>query len=52
MKKYRKQRNLCITLIRRARQQYFFSLDLSLIAYNKRVLENSQTTIFDMNKLV
>ena len=30
----------------------FFSLDLSLIAYNKRVLENSQTTIFDMNKLV
>ena len=46
---YRKQRNLCITLIRRARQQYFFSLGLSLIAYNKRVLENSQTTPFDMN---
>ena len=33
---YRKQRNLCATLIHRARQQYFSSLDLSLIADNKK----------------
>ena len=29
---YRKQRNLWVALVRRAKQQYFFSLDLNLIA--------------------
>ena len=33
---YRKQRNLCVALVRRAKQQYFSSLDLSLIADNKK----------------
>ena len=32
---YRKQRNLCVALVRRAKQQYFSSLDLSLIADNE-----------------
>ena len=32
---YRKQRNLCVALVRRAKQQYFSSLDLNLIADNK-----------------
>ena len=29
---YRKQRNLCVALVRRAKQQYFSSLDINLIA--------------------
>ena len=33
---YRKQRNLCVGLFRRAKQQYFSSLDLNLIADNKK----------------
>ena len=33
---YRKQRNLCVTLVRRAKQQYFSSPDLSLVADNKK----------------
>ena len=33
---YRKQRNLCAALVRRAKQQYFSSLDLSLIADNRK----------------
>ena len=33
---YRKQRNLCVALVRRAKQQYFSSLDLNLIADNKK----------------
>ena len=36
---YQKQRNLRVTLIRRARQQYFSSLDLSLIDDNKNFLK-------------
>ena len=32
---YRKQRNICVALVRRAKQQYFSSLDLSLIADNE-----------------
>ena len=32
---YRKQRNLCVALVRRAKQQYFSMLELSLIADNK-----------------
>ena len=32
---YRKQRNLCVALVRRAKQQYFSSLYLSLISDNK-----------------
>ena len=32
---YRKQRNLCVALVPRAKQQYFSSLDLSLSADNK-----------------
>ena len=32
---YQKQRNLCVALFRKAKQQYFSSLDLSLIADNK-----------------
>ena len=43
---YRKQHNLCVTLIPRARQQSFSSLDLSLIADSKKNLQNSQTTLF------
>ena len=43
---YRKQRNLCPAHVRRAKQQYFCSLDLSLIAGNKKILKNSQTTLF------
>ena len=35
-KNYRKQHKLCVALARRAKQQYFFSLDLSLIADNKK----------------
>ena len=31
----RKQRNLCVALVRRAKQQYFSSLGLSLITDNK-----------------
>ena len=31
MNDYRKQRNLCVSLVRRTKQQYFSSLDLSLI---------------------
>ena len=33
---YRKQRNLCVAFVRRAKQQYFSSLDLNLIADNKK----------------
>ena len=33
---YRKQRNLCVALVRRAKQQYFSSLYLSLISDNKK----------------
>ena len=33
---YRKQRNLCVALVRRAKQQYFSSLDLNLIVDNKK----------------
>ena len=33
---YRKLRNLCIALVCRAKQQHFSSLDLSLIADNKK----------------
>ena len=33
---YRKQRYLCVALVCRAKQQYFSSLDLSLIADNKK----------------
>ena len=33
---YRKQRNLYVALVRRAKQQYFSSLDLRLIADNKK----------------
>ena len=33
---YRKQRNLCVALVRRAKQQYFSSLDLNFIADNKK----------------
>ena len=43
---YRKQRNFFVVLVRRAQQQYFSSLDLRLIDDNKKVLENSQTTVF------
>ena len=43
---YQKQRNLRVTLIRRARQQYFSSLGLSLIDDNKKNFENSFTTLF------
>ena len=32
---YQKQRNLCVALVRRAKQQYFSSLDINLIADNK-----------------
>ena len=33
---FRKQRNLCVALVRRAKQQYFSTLDLSLIADSKK----------------
>ena len=33
---YRKQRNLYVALVRRAKQQYFSSLDLRLIADHKK----------------
>ena len=33
---YRKQRNLCVALVRGAKQQYFSSLGLSLIVDNKK----------------
>ena len=33
---YRKQCNLCVALVRRAKRQYFSILDLSLIADNKK----------------
>ena len=33
---YRKQRNLCAALVRRAKQQYFCGLDLSLIVDDKK----------------
>ena len=33
---YRKQRNLCVALVCRAKQKYFSSLDLNLIADNKK----------------
>ena len=33
---YRKQCNLCVALVRRTKQQYFSSLDLSLNADNKK----------------
>ena len=33
---YRKQCNLCVALVRRTKQQYFSSLDLSLIADNEK----------------
>ena len=33
---YRKQRNLRVALVRRVKQQYFSSLDLNLIADNKK----------------
>ena len=46
---YRKQHNLCVALVRRAKQQYFSSLDLSLIADIKKILENGQTTLFRQN---
>ena len=36
---YQKQRNLCVALVRRAKQQYFSSLDLSLIDDNKKFWE-------------
>ena len=32
---YRKQRNLCVTLVPREKQQYFSSLNLNLIVDNK-----------------
>ena len=35
-KDYRKQRNLCVSFVRRAKQRYFSSLDLSFIADNKK----------------
>ena len=33
---YRKQCNLCVALVRRAKQQYFSGSNLSLIADNKK----------------
>ena len=33
---YRKQRNLCATLLRKAKKQYFLSLEPKLITHNKK----------------
>ena len=33
---YRKQRNLCVTLLRKAKKQYFLSLEPKLITHNKK----------------
>ena len=43
---YLKQRNLCVTLICRARRQYFSSVDPNMVANNKKILENNQPTHF------
>ena len=44
---YRKQCNLCAALVRKAKQQYFSSLDLSLIADNKNVLKTVKRIFSD-----
>ena len=44
---YRKQSNLCVKLIRRARQKYFSILDLSLIPDNKRFWKTVKLLFYD-----
>ena len=44
---YRKQRNLCVALVRRAKQQYFSGLDLSLIADIKMFWKTVKPLISD-----
>ena len=44
---YRKQCNLCAALVRKGKQQYFSSLDLSLIADNKNVLKTVKRIFSD-----
>ena len=44
---YLKQRNLCVTLICRARRQYFFSVDPNMVANNKKFWKTSNPLISD-----
>ena len=44
---YEKQRKFCVTFISRARQQYFCSLDLSLIADNKKYWKTVKSLFSD-----
>ena len=44
---YRKQHNLCVALVRRAKQQYFSSLDLNLIADNKKFWKTTKPLFSD-----
>ena len=49
--KYRCERNkraynLCVSLVRKAKKEYFDNLDLSNVTDNKKVLENCQTIFY------
>ena len=44
---YWKQSNLCVVLASRAKQQYFSSLDLSLIADNKKICKTVKPLFLD-----
>ena len=44
---YLKQRNLCVTLICRARRQYSFSVDPNMVANNKKFWKTSNPLISD-----
>ena len=44
---YKKQRNLSVTLLRRAKQQYFFNLDPNLVADNKMFLKSVKPLFSD-----
>ena len=44
---YRKQRNLCVTLLRKAKKRYFSNLEPKLITDNKKFWESAKTVFSD-----
>ena len=45
-KKYKQQRNLIVSMIRKAKRDFYHSVDIDAIDNDKKYLESSQTNVF------
>ena len=43
---YNKQRNVCVTLLRKDKRNYFAELDIRILKNNRKFWKNSKPTIF------